>query len=85
MNLHDQVIAALDAEPEDNGVIVCKQDGTLLAYRDPAPEGGCTLVCLDAEPFGFPDPEPKGARVGTWHVIEGGPAHRAASRRQAEG
>ena len=84
-SLHDQVISALDSQPEKFGVIVCKKDGTMLADREPLPGAACVLLCIDAEPFRFSQPERKGAPVATWHVIEGGPAHRAASSREAGG
>ena len=84
-SLHDQVISALDSQPEESGVIVCKSDGTVLADRDPAPGGAAVLVVIDAEPFRFPEPGPGSVRVGTWRVIEGGPAHRAVSRSERQG
>jgi hypothetical protein len=82
-SLHDQVVSILDSRPPEQGVVVCKADGTMLADREPTPGAGCVLVVIDAEPFRFPDPAPSGIRVGDRHVIEGGPTERAASRPEA--
>jgi hypothetical protein len=44
-----RVEAALAAAPEDDGIVVCDRDGTILAQRDPAPGGSAAIVVFDVE------------------------------------